>query len=195
MIHPTLTPGALAHLAAALQLWQEAGAAFTNLPWAAPPHVVQGTRPMWAGRDTITPHGVLVASGEQSFLWMDEEGLLPENPLCVGWSPCFRDERHFDDLHHFYFMKVEIYRRLETGEDGERVLNDLVATAAGIMEKIGGVAPAVVEIAPWQLDLEIAGLEVGSYGCRPRPNGRPYFYATGLAEPRFSQALVAAGKA
>jgi hypothetical protein len=192
MIHPTFDAQTLARITRSVKLWEEAGASFVSLPWTAPRAIIESTRPMWAGKDTQTQHDFLVASGEQSFLWLDEEGRLPENKLCVGWSPCFRDEHNFDDIHNYYFLKAEVYRRLGEGEDGERVLEQIVHTAACIMETIGGVRPTKVVMAPWQIDLELAGLEVGSYGCRPRPNGRPYLYATALAEPRFSLALAAA---
>lgn len=35
-------------------------------------------------------------------------------------------------------------------------------------------------------DIEVDGVEIGSYGFRRMPDGVPYTYGTGVAEPRFS---------
>lgn len=74
-----MSSASLERLAFALRRYQSWGAQFVSLPWCAPMQYVQATRPPSAiGLDVTTPYGQLVASGEQSFLWLAEHDELPE---------------------------------------------------------------------------------------------------------------------
>ena len=196
-----IPPQALARLARAITHWQGVGAQWVSLPWWAPAEFVQGTRPPHVtGLDTDTPHGQLLASGEQAFCWLGSLGQLP-NSLCVGWTPCFRDENVFDQHHHYGFLKAELFQWVVS--DGSATLDakankmvrQLVTQACQLFNLWLGeeniAAPsAVISPTPEGFDVLCVGVELGSYGYRFCPQTRqPYIYGTALAEPRFGEVL------
>src|SRR4051812_31257748 len=110
MVHAPLNNDTLSRLSSALQYWQQKGYRFVNLPWMVPQEYTDLTKPDFATEpDPSTKHGILVASGEQSFLKLWAEGLLEGGQGYVGWTPCFRNEPVYDAGHHFYFMKAELF--------------------------------------------------------------------------------------
>lgn len=196
MMHASLPPHTLEQLARALRDWQAQGAVYIDVPWVAEARFVQGTRPEWAhGQDITTPHGQLLASGEQAMCAMMAQGQLVPGQRYIGWTPCFRDEEVFDDLHHFYFIKAEIFEPLSASADPQAATLDLVEQAREMFERWAQpIKPdAVVAVVPMfddQWDIEIDGVEVGSYGVRCVPGTQQrYVYGTALAEPRFSRSL------
>lgn len=190
MQSPRLGPEALARFSIACSDWLAAGSTWVDLPWTAPEFFVESTRPDGVSARLPTPHGHLVASGEQSFLWLDERGLLPEGRL-IGWTPCFRDEPKFDRWHQFGFMKMEVYEVLRPGDHPASSLYALVSHAAGHFERWAGKHVHQKFFRDGTADIDLNGHEIGSYGVRPHPSipGRSYLYGTVLAEPRFSTAL------
>ena len=83
-------------------------------------------------------------------------------------------------------MKVELYWPKHYGRDVGDVLRD-AATFFGLE----GAIPEIVETDEgW--DINVGGIEVGSYGSRSI-HDHLWVYGTGLAEPRFSQALRVRG--
>lgn len=190
-LFPSVGPAQLDRLVRFSKAWVEDGATWVDLPWVAPMPLVRETCP--PGRRIFeTPHGCLLASGEQAFIWLDGLGQLPTG-LLVGWSPCYRDEDPIEQWHRFAFAKVEAYRMLGQEEHSHSALMEMVDMAARHMEKI---SPGVHVRQRWfkdgTADLEINGHEVGSYGVRPHPSreGRRYLYGTVVAEPRFTMALA-----
>ncbi len=99
-------------------------------------------------------------------------------------TPCFRPERLVDPLRRLCFMKLEL---LVWGSGILESPEGIAEEAASCMTAFGDHAPDLVRT-PEGLDLQIAGIEVGSYGRRTAPCGTSYLYGTGLAEPRFTLA-------
>lgn len=192
--HATISPTALARIACALEMWQGNGARLVSLPWVAPSEFVQATRPAGTlAQDVNTPHGQLLASGEQSFCWLARQGLLDEEGPFVGWTPCFRDEGAFDATHHYGFMKAEAFAWASPHSLALQV-HSFAARALNVMRVLAGVGTPL-HLKPLEdgsIDLELGGVEVGSVGARVLPGPGPtrtYLYATVMAEPRFSYAL------
>ncbi len=135
----------------------------------------------------LKDYGVLVGSAEQAFIDMQLNGRLPQGRF-VALTPCFRDEGAArDDLHALYFMKVELYSTLpDAVEDGER--QELCLHARHFMETRTRLP---IQSVPTEegIDLEINGIEVGSYSRRSFGD-ISWTCGTGLAEPRFSMATA-----
>lgn len=181
----------------ALIWWQGRGFKFVDLPWTVPKEYSDATRPADC-RDIPTLHGSFVASGEQSFLQLWSEDRLPADaPGYIGWTPCLRDEV-LDETHQHGFMKVEWFvpAQVEAAPLWSARLHELLALQSEMFQAVARLAGRPLAapvwrcvIGPEQVDLMVGDLEVGSYGRRYF-NGRPYFYGTGLALPRFAQALA-----
>ena len=99
------TPQSLSLIDKSICYWQKQGYVFVDLPWVIEERYTRATCPP-GGKEVVTPYGNLVASGEQSFLKLYTEKSLPLAPGYVGWTPCFRDEPFFDQLHQFYFLEA-----------------------------------------------------------------------------------------
>lgn len=190
MVDAPLNANTLGRIQDALNYWQQREYQFVNLPWLASRPVIEYTRPPQAlGDDIYTPHGGLVASGEQSFIQLWLEGRLQPDTPYIGWTPCFRQESVFDALHHFYFIKAELFVLCES-LDADNIQNGMVREATRYFVSQAGTA-TVVPLPDSQMDIEVCGIEVGSYGRRKMPSGETYVYGTALAEPRLSEAILA----
>lgn len=131
----------------------------------------------------ILPSGqVLVGSAEQGFLQLAIDKQL-EGTNFVSCSPCFRIEEP-DELHHLQFLKVELF--VLCGSESEAIFasKELVFRARKFM----GFKNTVVVETNDGFDIEINGIEVGSYGARYDQSVGWWAYGTGVAEPRFTQA-------
>lgn len=233
-LHPNISPAAFVRLGSVMNTWQrDHGAVFINLPWTASGDFVLATKPLtknslakntltetssektW-GRDTETPHGFLLASGEQAFLAMADVGELDQfqnSLLLLGITPCFRDENVFDETHHFCFLKAELFQWLDlsdnpTGDGDESLRRKALAETLFLANKaatlLGSVIKQSAPSAPWchlqemapddmqpydvcQWDVYCGDTEIGSYGVRQHPTlNRFYLYGTAIAEPRMS---------
>lgn len=163
----------------------------------------------------------LVASGEQGFLYQYSKGYLPPGRF-VTVTPCFRPEPH-DATHQKTFMKVELictepmalektmFRMLaekralvkiesqsgrisiEDLDHRYRDLHDLHdrLDRGDIFNDVVDVTTRPTGVMSW--DIELNGIEIGSYGVRTCPFLQ-WSYGTGLAEPRFGRALMAGRK-
>lgn len=176
----------------AVAYYENLGYQYIEVPWIAPKDVVQDTLPKGARPFGISsPEGSLnaelVGSAEQSFLWMERCGVLQGPGRFVGVSPCFRGDLR-SPIHQKTFLKVELYHSLRTVadsywypaalvllSDAEYFFNDEGAETTRVDTNLG-------------CDLFSRGIELGSYGIR-HVRGTAWAYGTGLAEPRFSQAL------
>jgi hypothetical protein len=112
MVHAPLDATVLNSLTLTLDHWVcHENFEFVTLPWLVPERYLDATKPshIRAAPDVLTPFGGVVASGEQAFLQLWEEGRLVSDHGYIGWTPCIRQEPVFDDLHHYYFMKAELF--------------------------------------------------------------------------------------
>jgi hypothetical protein len=155
--------------------------AYVEAPWVVDEKYSDITFP---GALKITP-GSLVGSAEQGLLSLSAEGKIRDKCQYVACGPCFRafgPTQPDDKFHNLYFMKVELY--LPMGHPND--IGQMMGHAAKFFASEGAVPEIVETEAGW--DINVAGIEVGSYGYRSVYDHK-WVYATGLAEPRFSQAL------
>jgi seryl-tRNA synthetase len=159
------------------------GYSYVETPWVVPERIIRATLPEEFTYFEQVIDGVsrggLVGSAEQGFLALD----LPPGAY-VSAGPCFRDEQPIDIFRRPYFMKIELFVTTEIGAP-ERVMTDAREVMNLFTDQV--IQPVKTDDG---YDLEIAGIEVGSYGERfVEPHGR-WVYGTGLALPRFSVATA-----
>jgi hypothetical protein len=173
-------------LGRAFDFYVSAGYTPIEVPWAVDDHHVAATLDScsrtymseFAG-NAIDPRTekTLIGSAEQGLLALD-----PAHGRYVACTPCFRVEPTTDDRYQPWFMKVELFDN--TGEDvSGMMLND----AHIFMSAYAKNWLSIVET-PIGQDLELNGIEVGSYGFRSHPDYGSWSYGTGLALPRFDVA-------
>lgn len=187
------------HLAYAINFWEARGHHYIDVPWIVSPRAAKITFPTY--RSTLGE--ALVGSAEQSFIQMMLDGTLERTEReitralssnagrWVSCSPCFRQDQE-DRLHRQQFMKVEVFstNEIDISDDAQR----LVKESRYMFNKLCRMfsdTENVVEIVrtPDGHDINLNGVEIGSYGVRSHMN-HTWAYATGLAEPRFSTALL-----
>jgi hypothetical protein len=169
-------------LSRALEFYASKGFLRVELDWSAPKEICSITCPddrrMFAFDDEC-----LVGSAEQAFMHAQNMGTLPAGRY-VALTPCFRREPVVSETHLRHFMKVELFSSHEARDD---LAFEFASLAMDFMQD---ETSHVVELVATDegYDLEVAGLEVGSYSARTA-NGMSWTCGTGLAEPRFSTAL------
>ena len=172
-------------IAKSIAYYQALGYEYVDAPWLVSKEAMSHTTPSWAKRfQTFNDHvflGELVASGEQSFLYIREN--LKERGKYVCATPCFRAEPNPDELHRREFFKVELIHVQPKMPlySTEKLLTD----AWGFFKQYWPTDVVKTEIGK---DLFIGDVEVGSYGFR-EIEGFNWIYGTGCAEPRLTQAL------
>lgn len=127
----------------------------------------------------------VVGSAEQSFIQLMLDGKLIPGAYSA-LTPCFRDEEVLDETHQNYFAKVELFSYLQDYWDDRSILMSTITDAIQVMTELTKSNISVVKTDEGY-DLELNGVEVGSYGIRKYKNFR-WVYGTGLAEPRFTYA-------
>lgn len=173
-------------LTTALEYYTQNGYAYKDVPWMVGRETSLLTCPDRGRIMGVPHHGDLVGSAEQGFL----ELMRQRRPgVYVAITPCFRDEGTLDKLHGLTFMKVELYR--DDNADNEALM-DVITSAQSFMKQV--LPPELenrLQLVQTEsgFDLELKGIEVGSYGIRTLPSGEQYIYGTGLAEPRFEIAM------
>lgn len=164
-------------------------------PWTVTHAIANITKPPESSFWTIAEKNkVLVASGEQGFLYLNEKGFLPKGKFQTT-TPCFRDDT-FDDTHTKYFIKTELIQTnfvteanlLKMVEIAEKFFHNVAFTHRESV--ISGTLAEIerVSMKDGSIDIMMNGVEVGSYGIRQHHNFS-WIYGTGCAEPRLSKAL------
>lgn len=185
----------LARIQFVMDFWKGEGYEAVSLPWMAPEQAMAHTRPDNALKpEPATHEGALVSSAEQSFLWLDSEQLLPFSQKgYIGWTPCFRHEEKYNETHHHYFVKAELFIPVLPDEARQKMRHIMNRTALcwralAISEGRKDLIPETVMTSKDSADLLLGGVELGSYGVRKRmlPGDEYYIYATAIAEPRWS---------
>ncbi len=164
-------------IASSIEFYRARGFRYIEVPWMVSKPAYYETKPDGV-RDFSTLDGFLVASGEQSFMQMLSDGVLPKGDF-VCCTPCFRDEKE-DEIHKRFFLKVELI------SVGSRDYKRLLTAARTNFLRFG--AKTDVVSTPIGEDIFLNGIEVGSYGIRGSSFGL-FSYGTGIAEPRFSDAF------
>jgi hypothetical protein len=169
-----------ARLDRSIKFYEDYGFKRIESPWTVTKAISNITKPV-DGKDweIIGKDKVLVASGEQSFLYLYLKGFLPKGKYQTI-TPCFREEK-FDITHTKYFIKNEL---IITDEVNTLKLDEIVSICQRFFEKEIGKGVDVVKTEQG-FDLEYNGIEIGSYGIRSCEY-LDWIYATGLAEPRMT---------
>lgn len=184
--------------------YAQEGYARVEVPWTVTQEISRITKPVGAEDfELVHPdHKVLVASGEQSFLYQYSKGFLPRGKLQTI-TPCFRKEPH-DGTHQKTFMKLELidtseetHRTRTTAQDALVEMVHMVKTEFERYLTRNHVAILGARIeqreTPEGFDLNLTTydgwtVEIGSYGIRSC-DFISWVYGTGVAEPRFSSAI------
>lgn len=157
---------------------------FTRIesPWTVSEYVDNITKP----EDRISfqlkhNNKCLVASGEQSFLYLYLKDFLPKGQFQTT-TPCFRFES-FDCYHTKYFIKNELIKTDIVNIDE---LDKIIVICLNFYKQyIPNVNIIDTTIG---YDIEFNGLELGSYGIR-ECEFLKWIYATGCAEPRTTKII------
>jgi hypothetical protein len=130
----------------------------------------------------------LVGSAEQGFIQLMLDGKIQPGSYCSA-GPCFRDEPVVDELHRHCFFKLELIKIYDAKEvpqllDAWKMAYMVRDTHVDLywLSKKSQERLRVVKTEQGY-DLELAGIEVGSYGLRDHA-GHRWLYGTGLALPR-----------
>lgn len=169
-------------IADSIDYYESKGFSRVESPWTVTKEVSAITKPEERIDFELVHNGkVLVASGEQSFLYLYLKDFLPKGKFQTT-TPCFRYEA-FDFLHTKYFMKNEL---IITDNVTTDELNKLVDTSFEFFAKyLDRKQLSIVETEDG-FDINFKEYELGSYGIR-ECEFLKWIYGTGLAEPRFSK--------
>lgn len=174
-----------------ISFYESKGFNRVEVPWTVTKGISDITKPKDA-KDFQLVHEdgkVLVASAEQSFLYQYAKGFLPKGRF-QAITPCFRKES-FDAIHTKYFIKNEL---IVTDDVSKGRLDEVVDIASEFFEKqISSDASVRIVETKIGYDIEINGVEVGSYGIRSC-DFLTWIYATGVAEPRLSSLIQKYGR-
>ena len=165
-------------LAAALDFYQKRGYSYKEVPWVVSDEATNVTLP----KDRIAtrvPYGCLVGSAEQAFIELLKRGQQLKKHCAI--TPCFRDEPDYDELHHAYFMKCELFDAQATPQRLQAMIDDAVAFFTTYI-------PVKVVSTAIGYDIEAGGIELGSYGFRTYKK-TTFIYGTGCALPRLTTAM------
>lgn len=174
-----------------------------NVPYIVDVDVSGITKPGFCYDLHHNKNKVYVASGEQSFIQLMKENKLKDGQsMCI--TPCYRDEIDLDETHYLMFLKLELIIYYKKWDDlnsfykeMDEKLNYMISVAKKFFEEVTKIKflksdIQVIQINEDQYDIIINGIEVGSYGIRETPYGN-FIYGTGLALPRFEQAIFKQG--
>lgn len=176
-------------LAQSIEFYAQAGFKRIEAPWWVPNEIMNITLP--EGKDPIDTlyylaknKKSLVASGEQSLLYLANQGLLPGGKYQTV-TPCFRDEVQGPTRRKF-FMKNEL---MVAGTQSESELQAIIQTAMEFFKtQVPDASKLQVVKTKEGFDIEYGGIELGSYGIR-RCSFLDWVYGTGVAEPRTERAI------
>lgn len=166
-------------------------------PWTVTQAISDITRPPGAVDFKLIhdDNKVLVASGEQGFLYLYNKGFLPKGRFQTT-TPCFRKEP-FGPFHTKYFIKTELIDTTQPNTSSlDRMVEGAFTNFVHIISMVGGnpeelkLVSTSYELGYSSYDIEYKGKEIGSYGIRSC-DFLDWVYGTAIAEPRFTKALEA----
>jgi hypothetical protein len=166
-------------LYSAMTFFKNSGYHFITVPMLVDEDVIRLTLPH-DRQPKFHNNKCYVGSAEQSIYQLIKEGKdLPPKALAI--TPCQRDEMVLDELHQEIFLKIELACTDNTITYRD-IANDVMNFYSQFTDK------AKIVDFDNSCDIEIGGIEVGSYGQREY-KGRIIHFGTCLALPRFAQAL------
>lgn len=170
-------------LSRSVEYYSKFGFVAIDAPWWVNDNISNITKPSNVENFHVDINNqCLVASGEQSFLSLISQGLLPIGTYQTI-TPCFRDDST-DWLHRQYFMKNELIDIKDVTYD--RLINIIDIAELFFKEYVGNDIKRVsTSDFEHSYDLMSNDIEIGSYGIRTYMNFS-WIYATGCAEPRLS---------
>lgn len=169
-------------IAKSISFYEERGFTRIESPWTVTEAISNITRPPDSTNWTISEKNkVLVASGEQSFLYLSLKGFLSPGKYQTV-TPCFRNDG-FDQFHTKYFIKNEL---INTQNTSKTELEKMVECAHAFFKNELNETIDIHYLVDGSIDLECKGIELGSYGVR-ECSFLKWIYGTGCAEPRMSQ--------
>jgi hypothetical protein len=163
------------------KFYQLKGFQIIDAPWYITKSIDEITKP--SDRESIITNfgDCLPASGEQSFLAIWDQ--LEDGGKYQTITPCYRRELVEDEWHLPHFMKNELI--IKGGQDKDVIW---IAKACQQFFEIYSKKQVDLKLTDEGIDLEIDGIEIGSYGLRVF-NDMQWVYGTGCAEPRFSKLM------
>jgi hypothetical protein len=171
-------------IADSIEFYEKEGFKRVEAPWTVTQATLDITKPVGATSFTIQEKDKsLVASGEQSFLYLYTKGFLPLGQFQTV-TPCFRDDK-FDALHTKYFIKNEL---IKTDSVTESDLYFVIDTAMEFFERWMGTGVVSELTGDYTYDILYKGIELGSYGIR-KCDFLTWIYGTGVAEPRMTRTM------
>lgn len=170
------------NLSRAIIAYESLGYKYIEVPWLVPRNIMQITCEKEYSLNE-NKFGDFVGSGEQSFLHLQfDDNLAPGRYMTI--TPCLREEEE-TEFNKRQFIKLELYVTDDTSiENLMKVIKDCQTEFVLLMNFREEIV--IKEIGDGTFDLCCKDIELGSYGIREH-NGHKWIYATGLAEPRFSQ--------
>lgn len=173
-----------------IEFYEKLGFKRVESPWTVTKAISDITKPVFGPGETIPDftikekNKVLVASGEQSFLYLYNKGFLPKGQFQTV-TPCFREDS-FDSFHTKYFIKNEL---IKTDNVDEYSLEYVIGVTFDFFKTKLGNEVTIQTIVPGkEYDIVYDGIELGSYGIRSC-DFLSWVYATGVAEPRLSRVM------
>lgn len=171
----------------AVHYYEQHGYTYIETPWVTPVDTLMITCPARGNVFEVTGMGGLVGSAEQGFLELALQDKIYPGMKWISAGPCFRNEP-VDETHQKTFFKVELFFYTRDQESAARAAKDMLETAYGFMLlRSPDARPQIVDEG-FGWDININGIEVGSYGYRYHEKIGFWAYGTGVAEPRFTQA-------
>lgn len=196
---------------AALKHYEALGYQRIEVPWWVTANIANITKPTGVPESSnyqLSVNGkCLVASGEQSFLYLANKGQLPPGKYQTV-TPCFRNEE-YDIGHSKQFIKLELIDLLPNAQATQGMVERIANDALQLFMSLAGDAVSFCRVVNTnvkdplaaamteQLDVVLtipqrdgSGLDVelGSYGARHTAFAT-WIYGTGIAEPRFTKTL------
>lgn len=177
-------------LAEAKAFYESKGYVYTEMSWNVSGEIYEATKPCNEDKeDLYVPQWdrFLIASGEQALL---ESRFKHQNKQLQTITPCFRSEQEYNSLRRPHFMKLELMLILDQDLSYKKqtfLLEQVIDDAYAYFSKYSSLNK-IVKFDDNTWDINCNNVEVGSYGIREYQDFR-WIYGTGLAEPRFSQAI------
>lgn len=163
------------------------GYKYIDTPWIVEQSVSEITFPQ-DDAVSLTNGKVLVGSAEQGFLQLIVDKNLQQGEY-VSAGPCYRLQDEGKSIFHRpYFFKVELFCLCQNHFDANMKLQRVRNSVKEFLNNYTATSFTEIETSDGY-DFELNGIEIGSYGVRYHPTIGWWAYGTGLAEPRFTQAL------